>query len=547
MPHAIFSRLLPVFALVSVLAAPLRADPLSRKVSVDFFRQVSSRNLHGVATRSDGRLLAGPVLTDLAGPLPAELVWCLEPAGAGCWLVGTGPDGRIFEVTLDAKAGTFTSREAARLKGSQVFAVRPLPDGSILAGCSPKGELALVRGGKIQARASLPADSIFDLLLLPSSGSGPAVVLAATGNPARIYRIDLAKFAKAAPEGDLAAHGITLFGTLRDRNVRRIARLADGRIAAGSTPKGNVFVFPAPAAAAPAGPGPEAQPIAFDENHNAEVTDILPLAGGGFLAAIVANGGGDFHSAIEKAKESPDLPPRAEPPVFSGRGVLGRFGADGYSEALLSRSGTAFYRLAQEGGQVLIAGGEEGEFTGYDLGQQMALTFAGSQSARLIDLKPVPGSPGLYLLLRNNTPGLALADFRASGRREAETNAIDLGSPARIGALRFDRLRDLDSRQLSVDIRTSYGSDELEGWTPWTPLASAGDGWRAPDLRGRYVKLRLRLPAAAAAAELDRASLYYLPQNRRPELQDFHFISPNYTLVPPARAAPRPSFPLWPS
>jgi len=545
MSHASFFRLLLGIALASVLAPVAPADPLSRKKDVDFFRQVASRNLHGIATRSDGRLVAGPVLTDLAGPLPAELVWCLEPVTAERWLVGTGPEGRIFEVTLNPAAQTFTSREVAKLKGSQVFALRPLPDGGILAGGSPKGELALIQNGKVTVRASLPADSIFDLLLIPAGPSGGACVLAATGNPARIYRIDLKKFSGSGGTAgatvaadDLAAHGITLFGSLHDRNVRRIARLSDGRIAAGSSPKGNVYVFPAPATTAPPGAGPEAAPLILDENHNAEVTDLLPQANGDFLAAIVTNGSGDFRSTIEKAKDSPDLPPRAEMPTFGGRGVLGRFTAAGSSEALLSRSGTAFYRLAQQGGQILIAGGEEGDFTGYDLDQQMALTFAGSQSARLIDLKPIPGAPGRFLILRNNAPGLARVDFQGAAPREVETHSIDLGAAGRIGAIRFDRLRDLEARQVQVEIRTSYGSDEVEGWSAWKPLASEGDGWRAPDLRGRYVKLRVRLPAEASSAEVDRAAIYFLPQNRRPELQDFHFISPNYSLVPQPEPAP---------
>ena len=68
-------------------------------------------------------------------------------------------------------------------------------------------------------------------------------VLVATGNPGRIYRLDPAKFAQAGVAADritdtklLADHGLTLFGEARDRNVRRIAVLADGRVAAGSAP-----------------------------------------------------------------------------------------------------------------------------------------------------------------------------------------------------------------------------------------------------------------------------------------------------------------------
>src|SRR5580698_29914 len=91
------------------------ADPLSKKTDIDFYRDVLSRDLHGLATRSDGRLVRGPVLTDLAGQAPSELLWCLEPAAGGKWLVGGGPGGRIMEITADLGAGTFSSRDLVKI------------------------------------------------------------------------------------------------------------------------------------------------------------------------------------------------------------------------------------------------------------------------------------------------------------------------------------------------------------------------------------------------------------------------------------------------
>src|ERR1700677_2874745 len=174
---------------LSLAACSAGADPLSKKTDVDFYRDVLSRDLHGLATRSDGRLVAGPVLTDLAGKAPSELMWCLEPAPSGKWLIGGGPGGRIIEVTADLAAGTFSPKDVARIPDVQVYALRSLPDGAILAGTSPSGGLYVVRGGKVVARTGLPVDSIFDLVLLDGGKSA----LAATGNPGRVYSIDIAK------------------------------------------------------------------------------------------------------------------------------------------------------------------------------------------------------------------------------------------------------------------------------------------------------------------------------------------------------------------
>ena len=103
---------LPAFALVSLLAAPLLAEPLSKKTDLDFFRDVPSRNLKGLATRSDGRLVAGPTLSEFVVSAPADLLWCLEPTPEPTkWLIGTGPDGKIFEITFNISDATYGTRD----------------------------------------------------------------------------------------------------------------------------------------------------------------------------------------------------------------------------------------------------------------------------------------------------------------------------------------------------------------------------------------------------------------------------------------------------
>ncbi|WP_415907325.1 hypothetical protein [Oleiharenicola sp. Vm1] len=218
-------RLLPLLAFAAA-GATLTAEPLSKQLEIDFFREVPNRNLKGFAVRSDGRLLVGPTLRDLPGSIPADLLWTFTRAGDDkAWLVGTGPEGKVFRVNTDVRTD-YKPELALDLDATHVFALCALDGDAFLAGTSPQGTLALARGGKLVALAGLPADSIFDIARLP----GPAAaVLVATGNPGRIYRVDLAKFAaageakgKLATPADLAKHGITLFGEIRDRNVRRL-------------------------------------------------------------------------------------------------------------------------------------------------------------------------------------------------------------------------------------------------------------------------------------------------------------------------------------
>lgn len=560
--------------LIAAVAA-LRAEPLSKKAEIDFFREVPSRNLKGLASRSDGRLVAGPVLTDLAGTAPADLLWSLTPGGApDRFLVGTGPEGKIFEVLASAETSAPVIRELGRVPDPHVFAVLRLSDGTVLAGTSPKGALNLLRDGAVVARTLLPVDSIFDLLQLNSE-----TALVATGNPGRIYHIDLAKFAAAGVNDQrvsdrdaLADRGISIFGQIRDRNVRRIVVMTDGRIAAGSSPRGNIYAFPRDPATYPAAdPSTGGAPVILHENRDAEVTDLLPDVNGDLFAAVVfapqgsdprvtpsnapapapqpapgaSNQGTPGNPPPAPAREVP--PPVALPEKFGGRSALLRIPASGFAETLSVRANTAFYRMARRGDIVILAGGEQGEISGYDLKARQALTFPGSASAQLNHLVPLSsGTLGAdrFLVLRNNAPGFALLDFAAKGDRSAETRRLDLGHPSAFGALRFGRLRGLAPADVSAEVRTSAGSDEVEGWGPWTRLAAdADEGWRSNSLRGRYLRLRLTLPEKAEV-QVDRATLFVLPQNRRPLLQEYRTLVHGYGIIPSPEPAPPASISL---
>ena len=522
----------------ALLAVTVLADPLTKQLEIDFGRDVASRNLKGLATRSDGRILPGPVFTDLTGPKIGDILWVMKPAGPDKFLVGTGPDGKVQEVSFNPKDSSYTVREVADVAETQAIALLPLKDGSLLIGTSPTGALYLFKDGKPVARVPLPADSVFDFLLQPHGS-----VLAATGNPGKIYRLDLKKLAaagvkegKAGDDKQLADLGVTLFGEIRDRNVRKLARLADGTVLAGSSPKGNVYSFGATGGS----------PLVLQENRDAEVVDLLPMDDGSFYAALVftTESTSRLNRPVDpKAADAKDKPPVIEEkPGFTGRSSVVRFPADGFPEGVLARPNVALYRLARHHGWLLLTAGEQGDTFGYDPVARRSLTFAGSASSQLNDIAPL--GDDRFLLLRNNAPGLALLTFAAAPVRELETKRLDLGSAAGLGALRFARMRGVEPKDLKVEVRTNFGSDELEGWTPWTPMSVRDGAFYAEGLRGRYAKFRVQVTGTAAEFQLDKATLSHLPQNRRPALADFRIFSPNLGLLPAGERAPAASVTL---
>lgn len=514
------------FVCFVVTCLGLRADPLTKQQDIDFGRDVASRNLKGLAARSDGRLLPGPVFTDLTGPKLGDILWTLKPAGPNRFLVGTGPDGKVQEVTFNPADSTYTVREVADVDETHAISLLALPDGALLVGTSPTAALYVVKDGKAVARVPLPADSVFDLLALPDG-----TVLAATGNPGKIYKVDLKKLAAAGliagkvdSDALLADRGVTLFGEIRDRNVRRLARLASGRIVAGSSPKGNVYSFPAAGGA----------PLFLQENRDAEVVDLLPADDGSFHAAFVFTPG-DALRLASKPPENKDGDrglDRPEPkPAFTGRSTVVRFPADGFPETIIGKANISFYRLARHGDLLLLTAGEQGDAFGYDAAARRSMIFAGSSSAQLNDLAPL--GDGRFLLLRNNAPGLALMAFNGAAERTLETKRLDLSQASDLGAVRLPRLRGLALADLRVETSTSYGNDELEGWSPWTKLTLRDEGFVADaGLRGRFVRYRFTLPGTATDFQVDKAVQFYRPQNRRPTLSDFRVFPANQGIIP---------------
>lgn len=576
-PIFMFKRVPSLLALLIALPlTPLAAKPFSDSTVVDFFRDVPSRNLKGLAARSDGRLLAGPVLQPLTGALGAELLWDLEPAGPDRWLLATGPEGRILEVTVGADEATLTARVWAEVGPGQVYALRALPDGRVVAGASPRGRLLVLDAtGQKLAETTVPADSIFDLHVRAETGT----LLVATGNPGRIFEFDLATLvasepapappappadatgteAAAAAGGDASApvnvaptsavtplvwtdRGGREFGRIRDRNVRRLALATDGAVLAGSSPDGNLYRFPAAGG----------EPIILLDQDRAEITDLhVDPDNGDIFAAVVftATAGNARVVATARVAAETQSTDSAEPtdagensPTILEPGALDQFPGrsslillprgDGLPETVAARNNVAFYRIVPRGNLLLLAGGDNGELLGYDRTARRSLTFAGSPSAQLTDLTPT-AEPDRYLLMTNNPAGLTLIDFAGAGPRSAETRRLDLRTPATFGALRFDRIRELDASAIGVTVRANRASDPLEGWTAWTDATGELGGWTAPGLTGQFAQIRVTVPETAPRdLEIDRARLHFLPQNRRPVLQGFRIVSPNYGLVP---------------
>lgn len=512
------------------------AVTFSKSQSINFYREVASRDLKGLAVRSDGRIIIGPEMRPLAGNPVSDLWWDMASISDEHWLVGSGPDGTVLEVTVDLLNGTFDAKPWAQTDANHVFVIEQLPNGNVVAGAAPDARIYVwdAEGNELAA-VSLPADSVLDILI----GENGNAMWVATGNPGAVYRIALDMLMKSTNAAAWEDRGIELWGTIRDRNVRCLAWSADGELLAGSSPSGNLYSFPREGGA----------PLLLMDQESGEITDIHVGENGDIYATLVIATGSSTQrvdrttsvapetSDPEKkddAKPAPTSPSIMEaPPLqkFAGRSSLIVIpGGRGLPETLSSRNNLAMYQILRHGDWLLLPGGDDGELSGYDPDARRAITFAGSTSAQITEFSVLDDETKL-LGITNNPAGFSLLDFAAQTPRTASSERINLHTPSEIGALRFNRLRGLEETEVTVRLRANRGRDALEGWTPWVTARHQHGGWTAEGLIGRYLEIELELPAdTAAQAELDQAEIFYLPQNRRPVLQTFRLISPNFGL-----------------
>jgi len=549
-----FARLALSLLAPALLCCSLAAQTLSTTREINFYRDVPSRSLKGLAARSDGVLLSGPhISAPLDVPLPsfgADLLWSAVSVGQTVY-IGTGPEGKILSFDVSDNGTPLEPVRTISLPhDSHLLALASLPDGSLLVGSSPEGALSLVKDGEVIARAVLPVSSIL-AIDINATYEGNEYALVGTGSPAQIYRVNLTAFRDSGgrlekPDDNadpLGARGIEPWASVRDEAIRSLLRLPDGRVIAGSAPKGNVYVFKETGGDKCASLG--GSPRVLSENTNTEVTSLLAWEGGFFAtlttgdtgrrAAQLArnsadtirpmsgrestnsgsgnageggsggnesgenepSGEGDEQSGNRNDQRRPTLPtPTATAPKFSGSSRLLWFPDGGYPETAGARQGVGFYQLARHGDLVLITAGDEGELLGYDPKTRLGMIFAGATAAQVNGILPLPVKPALatsgstpnktvcahFLLIGNNPASLELMQFGDTTERSATTRRFDLGSPAELGALRFPELSNASSVSLQVELRTSESSDPLEGWGRWeTTMQSPFDlfGYRA--------------------------------------------------------------------
>jgi hypothetical protein len=485
------------------------------------FEEFEKGTPDGVAIGSDGSLHEGPALRERV-TTPSTFVWSIAVDKNGTAYLGTGSPGAILRVGKDGKA--FTLFES---KDLSIQVVRIGPDGALYAATLPSGKVYKLDPNAAAKVDEQKATVVFDASKLDGVKPDDAGATAktddatsadkpdakahyiwdltfdasgrlyiATGGPAAVYRVDVAKTGSKPEE----------FFKSDEQHIRTLAWDTKGNLIAGSDGSGLVYRI------SPQGKGyvlfeaprREITSVAVsadDEIYAASVGDKshnplppLPVQGIGSITITIVQPG-----SLQAANASTSVPEgteiyalkdgQAPRKVWSGKDDI-VYALASQPDGLLALSGNRghIFRIQPNGDYADVA----------HLGAQQGLCLARNTAAET-------------LIGTGNTG--KLYSLGATDKHEYASDVLDAGALARFGRIEAEP----GSSGFELWTRSGNVEQPVRGWSEWERLK---DGVVASPA-GRYLQWKAVL---GAKATLGSVGVNYLPVNAAPVVDDLAVV-----------------------
>jgi hypothetical protein len=504
----------------------------------------------GVALTSDGHIAAAPGVRELAATA-STFVWSVTTGKNGAIYLATGSPATVLRIDqrIDAiPAGKMqTDKQSDKnpsgkkqtdkpftlfeSKDVSVQSLRLGPDGSLYAATLPSGRVYRLNPAATAKQDEATATLVFDPAKLkpesPSKTPHPRYIwdlafdtagrlLIATGDPAAIYRVDLAK-PNAQPEE---------FFHTDEAHIRALAWDAKGNLLAGTDGSGLVYridsagkgyvLFEAPrreiTALAVDAAGAIYAACVGDKNRNPLPS---PLAQGLLLQALNAPTINIAQPAsLPSVNASATLPDGSEIFALSGAQALSDtqaprklwaardeivYALASTPDGLLALTGNhgRLFRIQPDGSYALLA----------QINAQQALAFTAA-APNAPKHAPQNTSPNAQLLIAAGNPGRLYA-LESTAKHEYASSVFDAGALARFGRI------EIEPGSIGVTVLTRSGNVEqpTRGWTDWL---AAKDGVVASP-PGRYLQWKLVLEPNGTTGSI---AVNWLAVNAAPVLDD---------------------------
>jgi WD40 repeat protein len=511
-----------------------------------FWRQSSYADFepgtaHGVALRSDGKIVLAPKFAPFADPNLGYL-YALRLDSRGNIYAAGGSNAKVVRFDSDGKATTvFDSEELA----AQTLVVDK--NDNLYIGTSPDGKVYKVtRDGQKSVFFDPKTKYIWDLTLGPDG-----TLYVATGDTGKIFDV--------APNGKSEE-----FYSGDETHIRTIALDGKGNLLAGTEPNGLLLriplAAPAPAAAAKSQAGGRGatsgehqesgrSAYVLYETPKQEITAMVTdssgnvyVAGIGEKTRVSSSAQQAFQQQIQQPSaqaagqgttitigpiSAPQTPSAAFVPfpALTASSVY-RIAPDGSPEEVWSARQSAVFALGlSPDGNVLVGIGNEGAVIQLEANGVFS-RLAKTESAQVTAFLRAP-SGKVYVATANPGKILALGpELESQGSFESQT--FDARIFSHWGRLTWwvDNAAGAGS-SAELYIRSGNTSNPEKNWSPWCGPYRDAEGAEVDCPAARFAQWRVVLQGGKGSApELSWVNLAYLPKNLAPEIDSIAVQDP---------------------
>ena len=521
--------LLPV--IVCVLALSAFGDG-TRTWEQSRFDDLSKGTASGVAIRSVGGLELAPAFKMLYAT-PSTYIWAVAADDAGNVYAATGAPARVYRITPEGKATIIFEPQEL-----QVQTLVVAPNGTIYAGTAPDGKVYKIEhkpGERAESAKSEKknGDKDTEKPALDSSWSSSVFF-----SPGTKYIWDLALdkagdlFVATGDHGEIfkvtTGGDHSLFFKSDETHIRVLAIDGQGNLIAGTDGSGLVYRI------SPGGEGfvlysapkKEITALALDREGN------IYAAGAGEKKPSVSSGTAGSVSTIimtpsvpiAATPQAPGLPATPTPSLpatgqipFPGGGSSGgsdvyRIAPDGSPSTVWSSHDDLVYALAFDSQNRLLAGtGNRGHvfaITGTDQFSDLLKAPA----SQITSFAKAPGG-GLYAA-SSNLGKIFLLGPGSENEGTYESDVFDAKIFSRWGRAEFR-----GSGNVELLARSGNVDNPDRNWSAWKKVDWAGSAETGVP-SARYAQWKAVLRNGQEKAAVDSVTLYYLPKNVAPEIDD---------------------------
>ncbi len=556
-----WARCLAAVAALSVAALIVYVAPAAAE-HTRFWRQSTfddfdSGTAHGVALRSDGRIVLAPKFAQFADPNLAYL-WAMRIDSKGNLYAAGGTNAKVLKI--DPAGKTTTAFESEELSAQAVALDKA---DNLYVATSPDGKIYKVTAAGQKSVFFDPKMKYIWDIALGTDGT----LYVATGDSGKIFAV--------TPDGKGSE-----FYTSSETHIRALVLDGKGNLLAGTEPNGLVLRIPLAADAAPAGQkGAAAKGNATKQDATAaganangnvrsafviyetakkEITALLPDANGNlYVGAIGDKARGATTLVFPQAQQQQNgAQPAANPQAGQGATItitaggapgqqatpflpfpnlmsssVYRIAADGSPEELWNSRDDSVYALGlAPDGKLLMGVGNEGSVM--ELDQNHVFSRLSKTASEQVTGFARAASGKIYVATSNPANVFALGpDLETEGNFESQT--YDAKMFSHWGHLTWwgQNAPGADSG-VEFWVRAGNTSDPADSWSPWSGPYKDPKGEQVTSPAARFMQWKVVLRGAKTPApEVSWVDVGYLPKNAAPYIEGIAIQDPSVKLT----------------